>query len=85
MVGDNGNPNTFFVTDKRGTFLVTTDFPAAYRAWAALPRNEESSLEDRKIGTIATTTPESDAPHARLVTYDDSRHIYPQYFRQGLY
>jgi len=77
MVGDEKSPNIYFVTDKRGTFLVTSDFAVAYDTWRRLPRNAESSLEDRKHGTIATTSPESDSPHARLVTYDDSGQFFP--------
>ena len=82
LVGDSGRPDLYFVSDKRGVFLVTTDFPSAYFAWRRLPRDEESALEDRQIGVIASTEPDKElelvdvlanTPPPRMVTFDDSR------------
>ena len=72
LVGDNEKPNLYFVSDKGGVLLVTTDFIMAHGTWKQLPRDQESALEDRLVGVLASTEPESDSPKARLVTYDDS-------------
>jgi len=73
MVGDGGSPNVFFVSDEHGIFLITTDFDTAHEVWTRLPTTRESSLEDRKTGTIASTEPGGDWPGAPLVSYDDSK------------
>lgn len=73
VVGDSGSPNLYFVSDAKGVIMVTKDLDAAHEAWRNLPRNKESSLEDRKTGVLASTEPVDDTPGARLVTYDDVR------------
>ncbi len=57
MVGDGKDPNWFFVSDSKGIALVTRDFNAAYAFWLSLPRNADSSLEDRKTGTLCQIFP----------------------------
>ncbi|MDG6933690.1 MAG: hypothetical protein JRN68_03230 [Nitrososphaerota archaeon] len=76
MVGDGRKPNCFFVSDKRGVFLATTKFENAYQAWKGLPDAEESALEDRRVGVIASTEPRDDSPGSPLVTYDDARWLF---------
>lgn len=73
LVGDNKSPNLYFVSDDKGIIMVTSDLDVAHAAWRNLPRNKESSLEDRKTGVLASTEPVDDTPGARLVTYDDVR------------
>lgn len=78
LVGDGKAPNLFFVS-RQGTILsVTRDFDAAYAQWAALPRNQESTLEDRRTGVLASVEPESDRPGARLIVRDDAHLFGPR-------
>lgn len=73
LIGDEKDPNLFFVTVEGAVVMITVDFKAAYEYWKFLSRaNVETSLEDRKNGVIASVEPESDRPGARLVRYDDS-------------
>jgi hypothetical protein len=73
VVGDNCDPNLFFVTDDSAVVMVTHDREAAYAHWRVLasrfPRRE-CALEDRKTGVLACVEPESDELNARLVTRD---------------
>lgn len=74
MVGDGRKPNRYFVTDGGRVVLVTTDRVAAYRHWVVLARRRplaESALEDRLFGVIASVSPDSDAPGARLEVLND--------------
>ena len=75
VIGDGKSPNLFFVTDRGVTITVTRNFSSAHAEWTKLanrvPRME-SALEDRKTGVIASVEPESDAPGARLIAFDDS-------------
>jgi hypothetical protein len=70
LVGDNGSPNLYFVSDRSGVFLITSDFDVAHEIWKSLPTDQETTLEDRKTGVLASTEPESNERGARLVTYD---------------
>jgi hypothetical protein len=75
VIGDNGSPNLYFVTEAgRGVILVSREFDVAYDHWRHMPRSIETSLEDRKIGTICSTTPYEDGS-TTLVTYDDSHMV----------
>lgn len=75
MVGDSGSPNLYFVTEEgRGVILVSRDFDAAYDCWRFLPRNIETTLEDRKIGVICSTELVSDNSNM-LGTYDNSHMV----------
>lgn len=68
LVGDNKSPNLFFVSVGGDTMLITSDFALAYDAWAKLPRNIETSIEDRKNGVLASTAPiEDDSPILRTI------------------
>lgn len=71
MIGDGQTPDVFFVTRKGNVILVTTEFDVAYERWEQLPRNQESSLENRTWGCICTVEPESD-DSKRLIVVDDS-------------
>jgi len=72
VIGDGGSPNLYFVTEAgRGVILVSRDFDVAYDHWRHMPRSIETSLEDRKIGTICSTQPVEDGSK-ELTTYDDS-------------
>ena len=71
MVGDCQSPNVFFVTIESNTFLMTEDFDTAYNVWVNLPKNAESTLEDRQYGVIATNETGEDYSGFRL--YDDSQ------------
>lgn len=71
MVGDGKTPNVFFVSKQpQGLVLVTRDEEAAYNYWQSLPRNVETSLEDRSFGVIASTEPREEGS-TQLVTHDD--------------
>lgn len=73
MVGDGGKPDVFFVSVEGGIVMVTLDFEAAYHAWReySAPKNRETALENRSMGTIASVDPiEEGSP--RLMLIDDS-------------
>lgn len=76
MVGDGNSPNLYFVSDCGVCITITRNFSLAYQQWRALadriPRIE-SALEDRKNGTIADVSPESDDSGAKLIFTDSSR------------
>lgn len=77
MVGDGKSPNLFFVGLKGKIITVTRDFETAYRQWQGLGRSQETSLEDRKTGTIATVQPIEDGSEI-LEVIDDS-HTFKEY------
>lgn len=72
LIGDGESPNVFFVTLDGNVQLITTDGPVAYRFWKNLPRNVESSLEDRQTGCICTVEPLEDEDNSPLVVRDDA-------------
>jgi hypothetical protein len=74
VIGDGQTPNLYFVTVQGNVVLVTREFDQAYDYWRYLPRNVETSLEDRLIGCICTTEPIEDGS-TQLVTHDDSRMV----------
>ena len=58
LVGDGKTPNLFFVSRVGvGVLMVTRDGEAAHGFWQSLPRNVETSLEDRRNGTLAAIEP----------------------------
>lgn len=72
MVGDGGTPNAFFVTDGGNVTMVTTNEEEARRAWECLADRlplQESALEDRQTGVLASVEPEDD-DSPRLVRCD---------------
>lgn len=74
MVGDSKSPNLYFVTDQGVVTLVTRDIKIGHKAWSDLARRSpriECALEDRKTGVLASVSPESDEPEARLLVCDD--------------
>ena len=68
LVGDGKSPNLFFVTHKGACIHISRSGDSAYRVWQDLPRNTESTLEDRKVGTLCSTEPDE---RGKLRTYDD--------------
>lgn len=59
MVGDGGKPNVFFVTRGGKVATITRSFQLAHREWRALANcNEETMLEDRRTGVIASASVE---------------------------
>lgn len=78
LIGDGATPNVFFVSmAERGVIMLTTDGEAAHNFWGALPRNVETSLEDRHNGTVASTEPVEDGSKV-MRTYDDFARFFPQ-------
>jgi hypothetical protein len=74
MVGDGKAPNIFFVTVEGSVQLISLDVELAYTAWRRIPRNIESSLEDRQYGTICTVEPEHDGSK-KLIVIDDFQSV----------
>lgn len=73
MVGDGQKQNLFFVSlGKDGVQMITKSFLAAYDFWCNLPKNEESTLEDRRFGVICSVEPIDDDSN-QLISRDDSR------------
>lgn len=74
MVGDGKSPNIFFVGLRGNIIMITTDFDDAYAKWKSISnqRKDQTSLEDRKTGVLASVEPEEDAPGARLIRIDDT-------------
>lgn len=73
-VGDGKSPNLFFVSDRGVNVMITRNFDDAYATWkwlAIRPRGE-SALEDRQYGVMASVSPVSDEPGARLEVRDDA-------------
>jgi len=70
LVGDGQEPNVYFVSVKGECELITIHGDVAYDYWLHLPRNVETSLEDRLTGTLADTAP-ADDDDPRLITQDD--------------
>lgn len=74
MVGDNKNPNTFFVSVKNSVTLITTDFNIACDYFRRMVKhrytqeNWEVTLEDRKWGVICSREQNE---QGKWVTYDD--------------
>lgn len=62
MVGDGKSPNVYFVGVEGNLLMITLDVVSAYRFWQSLAHGQrvETSLEDRKIGVIASVEPEED-------------------------
>lgn len=59
-VGDGQKPNLFFVTCSGNTILITSESDIAYKTWQKLPHNEETTLEDRLNGVVASCEKEHD-------------------------
>ena len=81
MVGDCGKSNVFFVSLGSNVQMITTNFDAAYTFWKELERNNrdmESTLEDRKMGTICDRSPVGETDN-HLVTQDDSQSFRRRY------
>lgn len=77
QVGDGKTPNIYFTSKKGIIQLITVDFSSAYSLWKTLVRDfpdDESSLEDRKCGTLASRWRE-DEGSTKLVTQDDTNWI----------
>ena len=74
LIGDGQSPNLYFVSVKGNCVLVSREFDTAYDYWRFLPRNIETSLEDRQIGVICSTEPVEEGA-TKLITYDDSRMV----------
>ena len=74
MVGDGKSPNIFFVGLRGNIIMVTTEFEDAYKKWQSISnqRKDQTALEDRKNGVLASVEPEDDTPGARLIRIDDS-------------
>lgn len=74
MIGDNGDPNVFFVTLAADVVLITVDFQEAYDKWFALSRRTgiESALEDRKTGVICSMQRDEEI-NGHMVRIDDSK------------
>ncbi len=62
IIGDGKGPNLFFVTVEGKVVLVTQVFQIARDAWEALSASTttETSLEDRKVGVLASVEPDED-------------------------
>lgn len=73
MVGDNQTPNVFFVSCRGNIMMVSAEFDTAYDYWRFLPRNVETTLEDRQNGVLASTEPREDNPAKNLYTRDYTR------------
>jgi hypothetical protein len=74
MVGDNGSPNVYFVTDCGATVTVTLDGLTAYAHWRRLADRRprvECALEDRKFGCMASVEPREENS-TDLVVIDDT-------------
>ena len=75
MVGDGGDPDVFFVTDKGNVVTVSTSYAVARAHWEKLrdrfPR-AECALENRNYGVISSVEPHED-DSTRLVVRDDDR------------
>lgn len=69
-VGDGGSPNAFFVSVKGRVLMVSFDFLPAYQTWKAWssPIEEETTLEDRQHGVLASVEP--DEGTGRLRRFD---------------
>jgi hypothetical protein len=71
MVGDGKSPNLFFVGVNGVIVTISRDFQTAYRQWQELGDDQQTSLEDRKTGTIASVQPK-EVPLDGLEVLDDS-------------
>jgi hypothetical protein len=74
MVGDGKSPNLFFVGIKGVILTISRDFTTAYRQWLELGTSQETSLEDRKTGTIATVQPKED--NSTILEIIDDSHYF---------
>jgi hypothetical protein len=75
MVGDDGKPDLFFVTDQGIVVTISRDFDTAHKHWEELARRSprvECALENRRTGVLASVEPDSDEPGARLEVRDDT-------------
>ena len=75
LIGDGKSPNLFFVTHQGNVILISRDFDIAYKEWKSVtsssPCTEETSLEDRKTGVLASREPEEEGSR-KLVVVDDT-------------
>lgn len=81
-VGDGLKPELFFVSRQGVIILVSCDFGAAYDFWREQNRehrNEESALENRSHGVLASREP-AEENSSQLITTDDSRQYYGRHF-----
>ena len=64
LVGDGKRPNIFFVSIEGRTVVISLDFDVAYDAWAMFSDVgggvENTTLEDRQAGVIASIEPLED-------------------------
>lgn len=60
LVGDGQSPNLYFVSKEGVNICVTRFFETAYTLWQAISREREceTSLEDRRHGTLADVAPD---------------------------
>lgn len=68
-IGDGKTPDLFFVVDRGTVITITRNFEIALREWRSLARRYplmESTLENRKDGTLASVEPIDDSPNAKL-------------------
>ena len=74
LIGDGKDPNIYFVGLRGNQIMITTDFDDAYAKWQSISnqRKDQTTLEDRKNGVLASIEPESDEPGARLIRIDDT-------------
>jgi hypothetical protein len=77
LVGDGKKPNLYFVSIKGVIVTITRDFETAYNQWRNISQGttQETALEDRQTGTLASVEPETDQPNAPLTTIDDTWHF----------
>jgi hypothetical protein len=76
MVGDGGREHVYFVSVKGNVVLVATDAALAYGYWRSLASTRvETTLEDRKIGTIADAGYLNEEEPTRWEVTDMSKHF----------
>src|SRR5208283_447941 len=79
MVGDGKSPNLYFVGVKSVIVTVTRDFKTAYNQWQEMGTSQETSLEDRKTGTICTVQPKED--NSTVLEVIDDSYTFKEYRR----
>ncbi len=69
-IGDGKSPNLFFVTVEGKVVVITQNLEIAKRSWEGFagPMDTVTSIEDRKVGVLASVEPEED-DSPRLIRY----------------
>lgn len=86
MVGDDGNPNRYFVSLGNNVVGVHTSFRSSYEHWKRVSSKnpeKETALEDRRFGVIASMEPDEERS-GMLIRIDDSatfKRFYPHLFK----